>query len=864
MKFLLLFICFVLESATLGSVSFAEPPSGTDISIGWRVVKNFVDKESESDRFQAELTITNRSRVPLGRTGWRLYFCSLRKFEPSVPLDEVQISRINGDLFWLQPQSVFKPIAPGESRSFLIQGVGSIVKECELPTGHYFVFYDSLGNAEAPSAVIEVQIAPFDSEQQTKRGPRDMIPVPSSASRYEENLQLSQLPLDQVDQVDLVLPTPKKVTRLPGTVQLDTLTALSYESGLENEARLLGSHLSVLLGKTVSVEESLVRRGTIRLEHGTHLAAEEYVLSTDSDLGVTIMGGGPAGVFYGVQSFLALLPVEAFCGPSDSLSLPAVRIVDAPRFRYRGLLVDVARNFQSPETIKKLLDLMAFYKLNRLHWHLTDDEGWRVEIKAIPELTMVGSRRGHTLDERDFLMPSQGSGPDPEKFPGSGFYTQSEFVEILRYAADRHIQVVPEFDFPGHARAAIRATESRRKRLIEGGKPEQAHEFVLIDPDDHSEYESAQYWNDNVVDVGLESTYHFIDTVVGEIAGLYRQAGVPMPLFHVGGDEVPHGAWQKSPACHRLAQSGKVASLDQAALQDYFFLRILEILDRHHFRMGGWEEVLLKQSKEGLKQPNRDFLEKPLTGYVWNNVWGWGQEDFAYRLANAGFDLVLCNATNLYFDLAHDKHPQEPGHGWAGYMELKKPFEFAPLDFFQNASHDKMGNPISAKRFADSVRLTPDGKTKILGIQGQLFGEFVRSSDRLEYMAFPRAIALAERAWAKQPEWSTTRDIQQREKLLAVAWNRFVNTLGSRELPRLDFLYGGTNYRLPLPGAKVEDGQLYANVALPGLAIHYTTDGTEPSLDSARYEQPVEVDGQVRLRVFDRRGRGSRIVECQE
>ncbi len=861
MKLAALLIAFVFGVVLLSTASLAAHPSGQDLSLGWKVIKNFHDEASGNDQFLAELTITNQSSTPLGGEGWRLYFCSLRKFEPDDTGGSVKITRVNGDLFWLRPQPSFKLIEPGQSQSFVVTGAGSAVKECELPTGHYFVFYDAQGNQQSISAMIEAKISPFESKQQTARSASDLVPVPTAASRYEENSQLSKLPADQVD---LVLPTPKKMTRLPGEVVLDTTATIYCEAGLESEARLLAIQLSTLLGKTIAVSKETEPPSAIRLLHGTHLAGEAYTLTSNPDRGVEILGGGRAGVFYGVQSLLSLLPAEAFRQSQATLTLPAVQIEDAPRFRYRGLLVDVARNFHSKKSIEKLLDQMAFYKLNRLHLHLSDDEGWRVEIQAIPELTTVGARRGHTSDESDCLMPSYGSGPVPDQAPGSGFYTQAEFVDILRYAAERHVVVIPEFDFPGHARAAIRATESRRKRLLAAGKPEQADEFALIDPNDRSEYESVQYWNDNVVDLGLESTFHFLETVVGEIAGLYEQAGVPLQTFHVGGDEVPHGVWQKSPACLALVESGKVASLDQTVLQDYFFLRMLEIFERHNLRMAGWEEVLLAPGEEGGKVPNQDFLQKPVAGYVWNNVWGWGQEDFAYRLANAGFEIVLCNATNLYFDLAHDKHPQEPGHGWAGYTGLKKPYEFAPFDFYQNASHNKMGSPIPPEQFADSLRLTPAGKTKILGIQAQLFSEYVRSPERLEYMAFPRAIALAERAWAKQPDWATTKDLQQRAEQLNAAWNRFANTLGQHTLPRIDFLGDGTNYWLPLPGAKMKNGQLHANVALPGLEIRYTTDGSEPTANSTRYERPVSVDRPVKLRTFDQRGRGSRTVKCKK
>ena len=197
----------------------------------------------------------------------------------------------------------------------------------------------------------------------------------------------------------------------------------------------------------------------------------------------------------------------------------------------------------------KLLDLMAFYKLNRFHWHLTDDEGWRFEVKQLLELTSVGSRRGHTLDEADRLIPAYGSGPaaDGTKSSGTGFYTQDDVVEILQYAQARHITVIPELDFPGHARAAIKSMEARRDRLARFDP--KADVFLLREPKDESVYESVQMWRDNVVDVGSDSTYRFLDIVIGELAGIYKRAAVPLTSIHLGGDEVPAGVWEKSPAC---------------------------------------------------------------------------------------------------------------------------------------------------------------------------------------------------------------------------------------------------------------------------------------------------------------------------
>jgi hexosaminidase len=221
---------------------------------------------------------------------------------------------------------------------------------------------------------------------------------------------------------------------------------------------------------------------------------------------------------------------------------------------------------------------------------------------------------------------------------------------------------------------------------------------------------------------------------------------------------------------------------------------------------------------------------------------------------------VLCNATNLYFDLACEKDPLEPGYYWAGFVGMRAPFEFVPLDLFKNGERTSMGHSISEETLSDRVRLTPSGADHILGIQGQLWGENLRSQQSLEYMAFPRIVALAERAWASSPDWSEISDPARRKLKLQRDWNQFANRLGQRELPRLDFLCGGVQYRLPPPGAVVRDGCVLANVAFPGLSVRYTTDGSEPDLAAALFQEPIPISPIIKLRSFDSRGRGSRTV----
>lgn len=838
-------------------------PSGDQIALRWEVVDNHKDGSAS---FTSALTLVNEGAVPLGSEGWALYFNFVRMIFPESLPASVQITHINGDFFRLVPTEAFAPLAPGDSLRLEFNASNWAISESDAPTGFYFVFTD--GPASAIQPVTEVTVASFVSEQQTDRFAGDLVPVSTPALRYEQNQSLTLLPADQVPRI---VPTPVTMTQGTGTLMLDASLEIHHAAGLEAEAAYLAAALELLLGDTPRVVEDttaaanaiVLRVAEVNVDdRRTHAGDEAYRLTVDAEDGVDITGTDQAGVFYGIQSLRALLPVAVYRQAQRTIPVDAVMVEDVPRFRYRGMHLDVARNFQPKDAVEKLLDLMAFYKLNTFHFHLTDDEGWRLEIEELPALTEVGGRRGHTLDEQEHLMPSLGSGPDPTAAPGSGYYTRADFIDILRYARARHIEVIPEIDVPGHARAAIKAMEARATRLTAQGREEEASAYLLRDPEDTSEYQSIQRWNDNVVDVCREATYHFLETVVDDIVEMYAEAHAPLTTIHTGGDEVPRGAWEQSPACERLiATAEEVEGVDD--LSGYFLRRVSDILDERGLTTAGWEEIALKEEEQNgtpVKVPNEAFVGRQIRPYVWNTVWGWGGEENAYRLANAGYDVVLSNASSLYFDLAYDKDPKEPGFYWAGFTDTREVYAFAPFDLYQGAREDLMGNPIDPAAYSHHMALTKQGRQHILGLQGQLWGETIKHPDRIEYMAVPRLLALAERAWAPQPTWVTMDDAASAKYALDAQWNVFANTVGQRELPRLDDLFGGVNYRLPVPGAVREGSLLKANVAFPGLTIRYTTDGSEPTTDAPRYTEPVPVSAPVKLKTFDTLGRGSRTV----
>jgi hexosaminidase len=307
-----------------------------------------------------------------------------------------------------------------------------------------------------------------------------------------------------------------------------------------------------------------------------------------------------------------------------------------------------------------------------------------------------------------------------------------------------------------------------------------------------------------------------------------------------------------------------------AELHADFVQRCRTVLARHGLAFAGWEETALVHGYADERErprPNLRFIDPNFHVYAWNNTWGSGLEDCAYRLANAGYNVVLANAANLYFDMAYAKDPNEPGYYWAGFVGTREAFTFCPHDVTVTAGKDAMGRLVTPGKLAALERLDACARGRIDGIQGQLWGENARSAARVEYLAAPRLIALAERAWAPDPGWRLISDREERAACIARDWNEFANRLGQRELAHLDRAPLAFGYRLPPPGLVQAAGSAHANVSLPGLALHYTIDGAEPSTASPRYRGPVALEPGVRgfrIATFDTRGRKSRTVTLDQ
>jgi hexosaminidase len=768
---------------------------------------------------QAAFTLTNRGAKPLPPGGWAIYFSALHSAQPGSVGSEFIIEDVMADLHRIVPTAGFAGLAPGASVRIPYL-TDLVLNRSFVPKGPYIVFDTA---KEVGVSVSDYVAAPFDRRVAT---PENQFAL-DSATRI---IPASELPP--------VFPTPVVVTPGTGSLRLTASPEVQASDSLKNEAAFAAEYLRPYFASTRTSSASPLRLEVGAVEGQT--SPEAYSLVMDPAQGIRIVGVSPAGVFYGLQSLRSLLPAPT---PRAGLVLPAIRVVDAPRFGYRGFMLDVARNFHPKAAVLRTLDLLARYKLNVFHMHLTDDEGWRVAIAGLPALTAVGARRGHTLDSKQFLQPAFGSGPRVDQPWGSGFFTRADYVEIVRYAAVRHIEVIPEIEMPGHARAAIKSMQGDQQ-------------YMLNDPADRSVYMSVQGYPDNVMNPALESTYRFIQRVVTDLAAMHREAGAPLRHIHMGGDEVPAGVWVGSPAIQAYMQAHGLTSVDD--LWFAFYGRVEQILKAQGLAPSGWEEIAVRKTRRDGRPTtivNPGFAERGWRAYVWNNVPGWGAEDLAYRLANGGYDVVLSPVTNLYFDLAWNPNPAETGLDWGGYVDLRKPFDFIPLDYYRNTRLDRRGNPLDPAVFAGKDRLTDYGRTHVVGIQGNLWSETVGGDGLADYMLVPKLFGLAERAWAPDPDWAMERDPAKSEPLYREAWSRFVNVVGQRELPRLDREVPGINYRIPTPGLKGVDGLIYGSMELPGFTLRYTTDGTEPTVRSAAVRGPIPLRGTVRVAAFNATGR---------
>lgn len=813
-----------------------------ELQVNWSLVGNHFKGTNASRAF---FLLTNTGNRPFPASGWTIYFNSSRNITKAKATAGAIVEHVNGDLYKLFPGKEFKALEKGEQVRIEYESDGALINFTGAPSGLYIVWDQ---DPDTGIAISRFSITPL----------KNTVPdILTPQKIFQQNSSIQNIPEAALPEI---FPTPVSYKRGSGVFQLTRDIVIQADTAFLRETNYLSGELKQMFGADFPVNKVAANAHAIILQK-VALGKEGYRLSVTKEK-ITISAATGDGIFWGIQSLRSLMPAAAFNGIQSVVAVSVAEVFDEPRFSYRSLMMDVARNFKTKETIFRVLDLMALYKMNVLHFHFSDDEGWRIEIPSLPELTVVGGQRGHTRNSKNRLPPSFGSGPVPDIHSGSGYYSRRDFIDILRYAKERHITVIPEIESPGHSRAAIKAMDARYEQLMRKGDNSEAEKYMLSDPNDRSVYVSAQQWKDNVLCVARPSVYRFMEKVIDELVLMYKEAGANLTTIHMGGDETPVGVWEGSPICRELiSKDSSLQNTDD--LWYYYYKKVNAIIRSKGLMMSGWEEMGMRKTLlDGQKVMivNPLFAGENMQLHVWNNVTGWGAEDLPYRLANAGYKVVLSPVSNNYLDLAYYKHPEEPGYYWGGFQDIDKPFYFIPYDYYKTSREDPNGDPVDPAVFLGKDRLTDYGKSNIVGIQGLLWNENIRTDDQLYYMLLPKLLGVAERAWAKDPSWANEKNAELFKQQYNADWSAFVNRIGKRELPRLDYLSGGFKYRIPTAGAKQIGGAVVANVQFPGLVIRFTTDGSVPNTHSKVYSGPITQKGDIRLRVFSSDGRGSRVV----
>jgi hexosaminidase len=790
----------------------------------------------EKGQMNVRITIDNQTTTAFEPSQWSLHWNQIiGKVTPESLPPGVDFSWINGNSYFKLNFGEGWALKAGEQLHFDVVKDGIMSRLASGPFGAFLVQNENLYNVKT---TVEWQHA---------KGLEDLN-LPTSKTRYDN---LAAVSLISKEKLPLIIPTPKQLTvstdDRPTDPHWQIYLSPFFSAHQQNLEQLL-----VQTAKDIQWVDTVADANLI-LNQATDLGDEAYLLRIDKQK-IRIGANAYGGLVYAIQS-LVQIDVAAQIG---SNRLPLVDIEDAPRFVYRGFLLDISRNFYHLDKIKQVVDLMSIYKLNHLDLKLTDDEGWRLEIPGLPELTEVGAKRGYTLDEQERLIPMYGSGADGGK-TGNGFLSQQDFIDLLQYARVRNVTVIPQISFPSHARAAVISMEARRQRFLAAGDEAAAEEFALMDLKDKSVYRSAQLYNDNAINICRESSYAFFEKVIGEVVGMYAAANVKLTQFSIGADELPYGVWQASPLCADKISDKRTLS----DLYDASVLRIKGILNKQGIVLSGWEDFLLEHSEQSqsetlIKEERYNYEVIP---YVWNNIWGGGREDMNYKFANLGFKTVMSNSSAFYFDMADDRDMESHGLNWSGYVDYFDTWAIDPENIFANATLNKK-HDLSEEYIAAKVKLDSDKRSNLIGIQSQLFGETVRNEHILNEMLLPNLLVFAERAWASRPTWIRLPADQQKAPMLE-DWNMFVNALGQHAIPFLNHQYKDLNIHLSKPGGIIKNDTLFVRSQFPGIRVCYSTDGSLPTAYDNVYENPVAVpkDVKIMLRAFDRNNKGGKAIE---
>ena len=782
------------------------------IAVDWHMGQNNLATNNYSSRF----VITNISKQPLDNN-WEFFF---NQFSRSVKLpagSPVDIDEVSTTYYRIKPNANYKPLAAGDSLVVEMLMGGAVINKNYMPGGGHVV----MGGDMTKPIAVNIKRSPLDKPGQW----RDHKAYPDGNYMYAYNEAINGFGDGYTGNDYDIFPAPKQVDIEDGFTTVGSLVSIKsgkwFQWGGYRRAKALLTDELKKRGVYVSSGQKTVIELLLDKKMSTN--GEYYTLRVH-DGKITIHGVTQAALMNGVKTLIAALD------HSKGHRLQNCFVIDWPDFGYRGVMLDIARNFViKPNDYKRMIDLLSYYKINTIQFHFTDDEAWRLEIPGFPELTQVAARRGATLDENGYLAQIfDGNGnPDDLTQCANGYFTRAEFIDLLKYARAHGVRIIPEIETPGHARAAIVAMKNRAMN-----NPT-AEQFRLWDDKNTSVYTSAQSYHDNVLNVASDDVYRFIDRVVEELQKMYKEAGIKLEVVHLGGDEVPNNAWAQSPDVQALMQ--REGLKNQHEVHAYYLKRISALLEARKIRIEGWQEVGLDNT------PEYNAVMTPRVAGV--NAWSTvgSRSDVPYRLANDGYPVILSNVTNFYMDMGYSWHQNEQGLHWGGKVDEFDAWSGLPANIYASARTAVDGTPLN-------ITTAGDGKVKlekpenIIGIQAQLWGETLRSFDEVQYLLLPKMMGVSERAWTAIPEWS--KDLTD-VKAYNEARHQYNLKIGTRELPLLRGM--GYNFRVGPPGIKLVDGMLYINTQYPDELVTYTLDGSEPTIDSPRWTAPVPVKAQPQV-----------------
>ncbi|WP_126973822.1 beta-N-acetylhexosaminidase [Gynurincola endophyticus] len=492
-----------------------------------------------------------------------------------------------------------------------------------------------------------------------------------------------------------IIPEPVSVQAQEGVLKIKKSISISLPEDISSH---LNAYVNEVLSKSYGLSTTKGSTASAQLqfelkEGMTGITPYELVIS---DQAAKIIAGEEKGLFYGFQTFLQLFPAEK----RDVYGLPAVNIQDHAQFEYRGLHLDVSRHFFGLDFIKKYIDLLAYHKFSKFHWHLTDDQGWRIEIKKYPELTDTGAYRNGTVIGR-----YPGTGNDNTRY--GGYYTHEQVKEVLAYAASRYIEVIPEIELPGHASAAIAAYPELscfpqqptviEQNMSEGSRQQQAAGRIKV---------VQETWGvfDDVFCAGKESTFEFLENVLAEVAELF-----PSKYLHIGGDECPKTHWKKCAACQKRMKENGLK--DEHELQSYFVTRIEKFLNQKGKTIIGWDEIL-----EGGLAPNAIVMS-------------WRGQEGGRAAARMQHFAIMTPTSHSYLD--YNQTEKEDSVTIGGFISLEKVYNYIPVPDSLSEAQAKF----------------------IMGGQGNVWTEYMHYPSKVEYMVYPRATALSEVLWSTKKDY---------------------------------------------------------------------------------------------------------------